>query len=186
MNHSLQKTLIYAGLIFSGGFTVLNLVNKDASWRLWLFAFLVVLCFYYVLIRPKNREEKNQEVYTILPDSARKALNENQMPHIGAPQLRLQNGEHLYWVDQMRTNYYNSKPHVFYLTNKRLVCLDENFRFAHPLQDLKVTFKPQSNQLTIKIKKAELSFLCASSNEMKLAFYMIQNHSSKQDNNKGE
>lgn len=181
MNRSLLKTIIYAGMIFTGGFAVLSLVNKDSDWRLWLIAFFAILCLYYVLIRPKNREEQNQEVYTILPDSARKALNLNQIPVIGATQLRLIQGEHLYWVDQMRTNYYNSKPHVFYLTDKRLVCLDEDFSFAHPLQDLKITFKPKSNEITVKVKKAELSFLCASKKEMELAFNMIQNHSSTHD-----
>ncbi len=171
MNQSVTKTLLLSALVLCGGFSILCYFQNDSSWSLWLIATCVVACIYFGIYRPKKTAAKEPEVESILPDVAKEALLNGQKPQIPCD-LKLKNGETVYWVDQMRTDYYNSKPHVFYLTNQRLVCLDEEFRFFHPITQIQVTKMPDT--LLIEAEKSKMKFKCASPEAFMKAWAMVK------------
>lgn len=171
MNQSVLKTLLISLLVLCGGFTILCYLQNDSSWSLWLIGTCIAASIYFGVHRPKKKEAKEPEVESILPDSAKEALLNGQKPEIPSA-LKLKNGEAVYWVDQMRTDYYNSKPRVFYLTNQRLVCLDEDFRFFHPIDQIRVTKLP--NTLLVEVEKSKMKFKCASSEAFLQAWAMVK------------
>lgn len=175
MKYTVIKTITYIALVFSSSLMVFNFVHRNPIWKFWLFIFVCFVGVYYAYLRPKILQEQECEIYTILPQTARKALFNHQKPSIQNKHLELLLHEDIYWVDQMRTNYYKSKPHVFYLTNLRFICLDEDFHFIHPLQELKFDFElGRSNEVNIQVKKANISFLCPSKPELEIALSLIQ------------
>lgn len=171
MNQSVTKTLILTAMVLCGGFAILCYVQSDPSWSLWLIACCVVACIYFGIYRPKKKAHKEPEVQSILPDSAREALMAGQKPQIGSS-LKLKKGEHLYWADQMRTDYYNSKPRIFYLTNERLVCLDDDFRFSHPVSSMIITIN--SDLIRIEHGKSKMTFRCASPEAFMAAWNLVK------------
>lgn len=174
VKYTVIKTITYIAMVLSSGLMVFNVVHHSPIWKFWLVIFTLFIGVYYAYLRPKILQEKEHEIYTILPQSARKALLAHRKPKIKRKQLPLLKHEEVYWIDQMRTNYYQSKPHVFYLTNLRFFCLDEDFHFVHRLQDLKFDFNlTQANVVNIQVKKANISFLCPSKTEMELALNLI-------------
>lgn len=178
MNYTLIKTIVYIAMVLTSSLVVIHFIQYQPIWKFWLLVFSFFAGIYFMYIRPRNRQQEEHEIYTILPRTARQALLAHRKPNIKCKQLKLLGQEELYWMDQMRTNYYRSKPHVFYLTNLRLICLDEDFYFVHPLKDLKFDFDlTQSNEVNIHVQKAQISFLCASKEEMKSALSLIQNES---------
>lgn len=178
MKYTVIKTITYAAMALSSALMVLNFIHHDSIWKFWLIIFTIFVGIYCAYLRPKILHEKEYEIYTILPLAARKALLAHQKPNIKSKQLKLLLNEEVYWFDQMRTNYYKSNPHVFYLTNLRLVCLDEDFHFVHLLQDLKFNFdQGLPNEVNVQVKKANISFLCPSKTEMQLALNLIESRS---------
>ena len=171
MNQSVTKTLIITAMVLCGGFAVLCYIQSDPSWSLWLIGLCVAACIYFAIYRPKKKAQKEPEVQSILPDSAREALLAGQKPEIGSA-LKLKKGEHLYWADQMRTDYYNSKPRDFYLTNERLACLDDDFRFSHPVSSMNVT--ANSDLIRIVQGKSKMTFRCASPDAFMAAWNMVK------------
>lgn len=174
MNQSLKKTFLYTAMVLCGGFALLSLLQKDPWWPAWLAAFCIVLIVYFVLFNPKKKEEKQPELESILPDSAKDALAKGMVPQIPSP-LKLKIKERLYWSDQMRTDYYNSKPHVFYLTSQRLVCLDDDFRFSHPIDQVGLLFDEDS--VLVTSGKVKMRFKTASLPSMQQAWVLIHKQS---------
>ncbi len=169
MNQSFQKTLLYSALALTGGFAVLGFLQKDSWWPAWLAGFCLLLAIYFVLYHPKKKDEKQKEIESILPESAKAALQQGEIPLMRS-ELKLKPNEKLLWLDQMRTDYYNSKPRVFYLTTSRLVCLDEDFRFSHPVDQMEITFS--KGNVRVKAGKSKMAFLCASPESLQQAWTM--------------
>lgn len=167
MNQSLVKTLLYSGLVLCGGFAILSWIEQDAAWVFWLIGFCIVLSIFFALFHPGKKPVREPELESVLPDSARRALSEGRIPQLTSP-LKLKSGEALLWADQMRTDYYNSKPRLFYLTTQRLVCLDEDFRFSHPISEMELTFGEDS--VRIRSGKSVMPFKAASLSSLEQAW----------------
>lgn len=170
MNQSLLKTIIYSALAITGGFALLGWMENDAGWVCWLIAFCAALALYFGICHPRNKEERQKEIETILSEESRQNLDQGKSLDVASP-LKLKSGEQLYWADQMRTDYYNSKPHVFYLTSKRLVCLDEEFRFSHPLDQITIEFL--QGRVVVQAGNKKLAFLCASPDYFQKAWKLV-------------
>lgn len=178
MNHSTLKTLLYAALALSGGFAVLCFLERDSSWFYWTIGFCALLAFFLYRFHPKKTAPKEPEVQSVLPEEAVLALDQGKRPDLASP-LKLRAGEHLLWADQMRTDYYNSRPHLFYLTTSRLVCLDEDFRFSHSLKDLSFTFA--EDRVRIQTPKSKMDFKTASPRSMEQAWKLVLDSSSRRE-----
>ncbi len=177
MNQTAKKTILLTLMAITGGFAALCLMEQDPTWTLWLAGFAFVLSIYLFLFHSsKKKQPKRPEVQSVLDPEAIKALEAGQIPKLEG-KLKLRTGEKLFWTDQMRTDFYNSEPYLFYLTDQRLVCLDENFHFSHPLNAMTITRK--ENKISIKAGKTKMTFLCASPEAFMQALALAEAASSK-------
>ncbi len=176
MNQSFFKTCLLSGLILCGGFAILCFLEKQPIWIGWTLGFCVIWMIYF--IQPKSNPHKEEALHSLLSDQAKKSLAAYTVPTKESLSFDfpLQQGERLIWADQMRTDYYNSKAHLIYLTNKRLVCFDPDFAFSHPIQALKITFFPDKIKLQ-KNDKVLMTFKVASLKAFEQAWTLAQENS---------
>lgn len=176
MNKSLKKTLLLSLMVLTGGFALLTWMEGESSWMMWLLAFAVVLSIYLMAFHPKKKTEKAEDLVSVLSEKAKDSLMQGEIPQYET-RLQLKHGETLYWCDNMRTDYYNSKPHLFYLTDKRLICLDDDFRFSHPLDSIDI--KVNAPRVEVVVNKKKMAFLAASPDALQKAWSMISSPSAK-------
>ncbi len=177
MNQSFLKTCLLSGLVLCGGFTVLCFLEKQSVWIGWLIGFCVMLTLYLWRFHPKTSPQKEAVLQSVLSDQAKESLARQSVPPLESldSTFPLQAQEQLLWADQMRTDYYNSKPHLVYLTNKRLVCFEPDFSFSQPVQALKITFLPDKIKLQ-KNNKTLMSFKVASPTAFEQAWSLAKDH----------
>ncbi|MDE5759137.1 MAG: hypothetical protein K2H85_11075 [Allobaculum sp.] len=177
MNQSFLKTCLLSGLVLCGGFTILCFLEKQSIWIGWLIGFCVILTLYLFRFHPKNSPQKKDVLQSVLSDQAKESLARQSIPSFKSlsSDFPLQAEEHLLWADQMRTDYYNSKPHLVYLTNKRLVCFDSDFSFSQPVQALQITFLPNKIKLQ-KNNKTLMTFQVASPKAFEQAWSLAKDH----------
>lgn len=166
----MSKTLLLSLMVLTGGFTLLSFMEGEQTWIWWFVGFAAVLSAYLFVFHPKQKSEKQPDLISVLPENAAAALEEGRIPDLDSD-LRLKSGEKLYWMDQMRTDYYNTKPHLFYLSDQRLVCLDEDFRFSHTLDSMNPVI--EGSRIRIQNGKAKMTFLCASPQAFENAWNLI-------------
>lgn len=172
MNQSAKKTLLLSTLVLCAGFAILCFFEKDPYWVAWLIGACVFGGMYLYFYHPKKSEPKEAEITSILPDQAREDLANGKMPVLVSSDLKLKRGEVLLWNDQMRTDFYNSKPRVFYLTNYRLVCLEEDFQMSHPVRQMEITVN--APRLHVLSNGKKMTFLCASPESFMQAWAMTE------------
>lgn len=176
MNQSLKKTCLLSLMVICGGFAILCFLEKESSWLFWVLGFCGALMVYLLLFHPKKDLQKPEEkMQSVLSPKAQEALALGQIPRKEdlASNFPLQAGEKLLWADQMRTDYYQSKPHLVYLTNQRIVCFEPDFSFSHPIGPLTIRFSPSKITLQ-KGKKNMMSFLVASPEAFEQAWKLAQ------------
>ncbi len=171
MNQSVKKTILLSGFVLCAGFALLCFFEKDPSWVFWLVGACGFGGIYLYFFHPKKAMDKEPEITSILPDQAREDLAHGIKPVL-VSDVKMKRGEVLLWTDQMRTDFYNSKPRVFYLTNYRLVCLEEDFQISHSVRQMEVT--ADGPRITITVNGKKMTFLCASPESFMQAWAMSE------------
>lgn len=166
---SALKTLLLCGLILCGGFAVLSLIEHDRAWLWWFAGAMFFLSFY--LRQLKSQITKQQPMTSVLPQSAKEDLAAGKIPQMSS-QLLLGSEEKLLWSDWMRTDYYQSKPHLFYLSTRRLVCLDEDFCVDLPVDQ--VDLAVDNERITIMTSGKKLAFRTASPQSLAQAWAIVK------------
>lgn len=175
MNQSILKTCLGSGLVLCGGFAILCFLEGQSIWIGWTFGFCALLIVYLMSFHPKKKVAKEPHLRSILSSQAKEALATQAIPKKESldPNFPLNPKEYLVWADQMCTDYYNSKPHLVYLTNQRLVCLEPDFAFSHPLSHLEIAFFPDKLKLQ-KNKKNIMTFKVASLEAFQQAWMLVK------------
>lgn len=153
------KTLIYSVLVLCGGFAAIGFFSHDPQWTMWLAAFMAILAAVSIMQNKKAPKERPEALESVLPSEAAKALKEGKIPQLH-PDLMIYPDETCLWYDQVRTDYYDSKPRVLCLTTRRLFCADPNFRFSSPIEE--VSIEPGKRGVSIKRGGKPMNFLLAS------------------------
>lgn len=158
MKNTALKTVLLCALALCGGFAVIGYFEGDSSWWIWALVFIPVLIAYSLLCS-KSRPQKKEPVASVLDEEKRKQMEAGIVEPMESD-VALKNGEKLLWKDYMRLDYYESTPHLFYLTDNRLFCLDEDFSFSHPLKS--IVFHKGNNGISLEIGKKKYSFVTPS------------------------
>lgn len=170
----MKKLITRIGMCIGGGFALLCYLNGDSSWKWWFLIFLAfaISAVYYTKKHPDEKIEQIPMV-SILPEEAKKALDNGKLPKLDTESRQVAQDEDLCWVDLMRIDYYGSKPHTFYLSNKRFFCLDKEFPVSIPLEN---THMEQTNRgIKITNGKQKLAFLTPSADELLKAWELVRN-----------
>lgn len=148
---------IYALMVLCGMFALLGYFNHDEGWQLWLAGFMGILAAVSIMQNKKApKERQDPQISSVLPEEAKKQLEEGTMPKLH-PDVLIYPDEQCIWMDRTRTDFYDSKPVMLYLTTRRLFCTDPNFRFSHPLDKVEIT--PDKRGVKIRLGSRTMPFL---------------------------
>lgn len=167
-----MKTLIHSLLALSGGFALIGWFTHDPHWMTYLAAFMGILVVVSLMQNKKSPAEKTDHTLkTLLPKQAAADLAKGKLPDLH-PEALIYPDETCVWMDQVRQDYYDSKPVTMLMTTRRLFCPDPNQRFSHSLDKVSITRTKRG--VTIQLGGRKMPYLCLDSDSMVKAYELVR------------